>query len=60
MTDLKGKDLRIGQTVVFTHNGTSSLYTGIVVRFTRYYVVIEDEIKDKVKKSPGYLLIIKN
>ena len=60
MKDVKDRNLEIGQTVAFSEHNTSSIYTGVIIRFTRLYVVLKDEFENESRKSPGYLLIIKD
>ncbi len=60
MRDVNNNELKVGQTVVFSNNSTSCLYTGKISRFTRFYVIIEDKGGDECKKSPSYVLIIKD
>ena len=58
MKDSNNKELKVGQTVVWSNYNTSCIYTAIVLRFTRNYVVIKDKYNREGRKLPGYLLIL--
>ncbi len=59
MKDSKNNDLKVGQTVVFSGDESSCLYTGSIIGFTKFYVILLDEYGNKCKKYPAYTLIIK-
>lgn len=59
MKDSRERELRIGQTVAFSYGHTSTVYTSVILRFTKKMVVIIDPWGSEAKKNPYGLLIIK-
>lgn len=53
MTDFKGQELSIGDTVAFIGNGHSpDLWQGTIIGFTEHYIVI-DRTNFQRKKTPS-------
>ena len=63
MKDIKGKELELGQKVVFTWGNDPNVYEGIITRFTKMKVEINykyhgNTIQSKSLKYPNSILII--
>lgn len=62
MKDLTGKELKIGQTVVYAIGGyykSAKLVISKIIDFDRQFVLIQDENFRTIRKCPSSIAVVK-